>query len=64
MQWLTRSTLNIYKLHMQMAGQGMIDYANGGQGWSGTRNVINRVDPLRAPFEAVSGNTYGRAAVG
>ena len=43
------------QVHMQMARQGMIDYANGGQGWSGTRNVINRVNPLRAPFEAVSG---------
>jgi len=43
------------QVHMQMARQGMVDYVNGDQGWKGTRNVINRYNPLRSPFEAVSG---------
>jgi RHS repeat-associated protein len=44
-----------FQVHMQMARQGMVDYANGGQGWSGSLNAFNRVNPLRSPFEAVSG---------
>jgi hypothetical protein len=43
------------QVHIQMAQQGMIDYANGGQGLSGGLNAFNRYNPLRSPFEAVSG---------
>jgi len=41
-------TLN---MGMQMA----MDYENGGEGLGGTRNAFNRYNPMRSPFEAVSG---------
>src|SRR6266478_5726934 len=40
---------------MQRAQQAMQDYENAGGGSDGTRNMINRENPLRAPFEAGSG---------
>ena len=43
------------QVHMQMARQGQIDYLNAGGGWNGGLNAFNRVNPLRSPFEAVSG---------
>jgi RHS repeat-associated protein len=43
------------ELTVQRSIQGSIDYENGGEGWSGARNAINRYNLLRSPFEALSG---------
>ncbi len=44
-----------YEVTLNIAIQSSADYQNGGEGWEGTRNAINRYNPMRSPFEAVSG---------
>lgn len=39
----------------RIALQAGIDYENGGEGWSGTKNAFNRYNPERPVFEAFSG---------